>query len=58
MTKDHILSSPPSQSAHDPGLELGTADEHLFLIGGKPGETLCLTPGDQGDLLHRIMVSH
>ena len=34
---------------------MGPTHEHLFFIGGKPGEALGLTAGNQGDLLDRVM---
>ena len=56
MAEDHIFGSSTPQRAHDPGLELGTGHEGLFLIWREPGQALCLSTGNQGDFLNGIVV--
>ena len=55
VAEDHGLSGSTAKGPHDPGPQLGPTHKHLLFIGGKPGEALGLTAGNQGDLLDRVM---
>ena len=58
MAENNILGGAATQGPHDAGTQLGFAHQHLFLVWGKPGESLGLPPGHEGDLLNRVMGFH
>ena len=58
MAEHHIFRSPSPQGTHDPGAQLGLAHQHLFLVGGEPGEALGLAAGNQGHLLYGVVGLH